>query len=450
MSWLAHEWRLLARSRICGFALLLLLAITSASVACGLHEIRRQQESIERLGALNDTELARLANRHARGESAGYAAYYSFHHTWDAPSVSAFAALGLRDVAPYALRVRALGLQAQLHEGETFNPEMALPGKFDFAFVLIYIAPLILIALLHDLVSSERQSGRLRMLLAMSGARGSPWLRRVGLRFALVLACMALPLLAGALWSGVSAGVLAAMLSIVAGYLAFWTGLAFFVATVGMRSTTNATLLMGLWALLTLALPALANVGVTRMAPVQQGVDLMLAQRQDIHAAWDRPRDATMAAFFQTHPEWKDTSPLPWGFHWKWYYAFQQLGDERVADQAKAYRDGLLRRQRWTRRLGDFLPGVGAQAALHRLADTDLEAQLAFQDRITAFHGEVRRFYYPYVFDEVAFTREDFLKAPRFRLTERAADAAPDATWSIWLLALVLFVASIRAARRIG
>src|SRR2546429_1644903 len=56
--------------------------------------------------------------------------------------------------------------------------------------------------------------------------------------------------------------------------------------------------------------------------------------------------DLTMERFFRSHPEWRDTAALPAGFHWKWYYAFQQLGDESVASQFAAYRAGLRSEER--------------------------------------------------------------------------------------------------------
>src|SRR5260221_6359862 len=160
----------------------------------------------DRLAQLQQEDMAAQASRHAQSGDAGSVAYYGFHATWDAPSSTAFLALGLRDAAPYVLRVRALALQAQLHEGESFNPELALAGRFDFAFVLVYLVPLFLIALLYDLVSGERESGRLGMLQAMPGTGRRLWLRRAGLRSVLVLACVALPALAGALAGGAAAG----------------------------------------------------------------------------------------------------------------------------------------------------------------------------------------------------------------------------------------------------
>ena len=414
MNWLTHEWRLLVRSKLAVAALMLLLVLSALAVLCGVREVARQQQTIAHLAELQQQDLDTQAHKYARGGDAGAAAYYTFHGTWDAPSATAFLALGLRDAAPYVLRVRALALQAQLHEGESFNPELALAGRFDFAFVLVYLAPLFLIALLYDLVSSERQSGRLGTLLALPGAGRRLWLRRAGLRMALVFGCLMLPVLVGALGSGTTMAAVASVLLTTAAYLTFWSGLAMLVATRSASSTANAMALMGCWAVLTLILPTLANAALARAVPVHQGVELMLAQRQAVHGAWDLPPDATMAKFFRTHPEWKDTAPLPSGFHWKWYYALQQLGDESVAPQLAAYREGLLARQRWTVRLGWLLPGVGVQAVLHRQANTDLIAQLAYQDRIADFHARLRAFYYPYLFNDVRFGSQDFAAQPRF------------------------------------
>lgn len=411
MSALSFELRLLWRSRPMAAALLLLLLLSSLAVWSGLNEVARQRQSIARVGPLNEQDVAAVARAHADSPNGGDVAYYTFYTTADPPSDAAFLAIGMRDVAPYVLRVRALGLQAQLYDGETFNPELALAGRFDFAFVLIYVAPLFLIALLHDVLSGERQAGRLRMLLALPrGARF--WRRRVLLRCALVFACVALPACVGMLAASTGVAVAGIVLATTAAYLAFWTGISLLVATRGWRSVANATALMGTWAVLTLVLPALANVMLTRAVPVHQGVDLMMAQRQAVHGAWEIPREETMRRFFANHPEWRDTAPLPSRFHWKWYFAFHQVGDESVAAQARDYRAGLDARQAWSERLGWLLPGVGAQAILHRLAGTDLPAQLAYQDRIAAFHHRIREFYYPYLFNDRPFRAADYARRP--------------------------------------
>lgn len=437
MNWLIHEWRLLLRSRLSMVALLLLLSLTGVAVWSGLYEIERQQQTIARLAPLHEQDVAA---QYAKGGGAGSQAYYTFYNTWDAPADAAFLALGLRDAAPYVLRVRALGLQAQLYEGEVFNPELALPGRFDFAFVLIYLAPLFVIALLHDLVSVERQSGRLRLLLSLpDGAH--VWRRRIVLRYGLLFACLAMPVLVGAAVAGTTLDKLSMVLVVAASYLAFWVGLALLIAARGWYSVTNATALMGTWVLLTLVLPTLANVALVHTIPVHQGVDLMLAQRQAVHSAWEIPREETMQRFFVNHPEWKDTAPLSARFHWKWYFAFHQVGDESVAAQAQAYRGGLLSRQAWTDRIGWLLPGVGAQAVLHQIANTDLPAQLAYQDRIADFHRQIREFYYPYLFNDRLFGAEDFQARPVF-LPQPHDAMAPNAN-ALILLVLCWLIAGL-------
>lgn len=411
----SHELRLFLRQRIALPTLGLMTVLAGASVWAGLAEVERQRDVIVRIQPQQAADEAAVADRTTQKGDAGTAAYHTFHITWDEPSGLAFAALGQRDVAPYVLRVRALALESQIHEGENYNADLALPGRFDWAFVLTYLAPLFLIVLLHDLVSGERESGRLNLLKVMSAGGRMLWGRRVVLRSGLIYLAMAVPFLIGAALSGTTPLMALSVLGIAALYLVFWTGLAVLVASYGARSVTNAATLAAAWLVLTLILPGLALLAINAGIPVRQGIELTLAQRESVHAGWDKPKEATMQAFFRHYPEWRESGTVDGAFHWKWYYAFQHLGDVSVADKVRAYRQGLEARDAWTDRLGLVLPAVGVQAAIHRLAETDLAAQLAYQDRIRAFHERLRRFYYPYLFRDVPFGKEDFLKAPRFQ-----------------------------------
>jgi ABC-2 type transport system permease protein len=123
-----------------------------------------------------------------------------------------------------------------------------------------------------------------------------------------------------------------------------------------------------------------------------------------------------MRAFFATHPQWAD-SALGAAFHYKWYFAFHQVGDDSVAEKARTYRQGLENRDQVARSLGWVLPSVGVQALLTRMAQTDLAAQLAYQDRIRDYHRRLREFYYGYMFRDRPFGKADFDRAPRFEAT---------------------------------
>ena len=417
-----------------------LFLLAAAGVGAGLAEVARQQAVIARIGPQQAEDIGAIADWVSRDKDPGNAAYYTFHATWDPPSDLAFAALGTRDVAPYVLRVRALGLEAQLYEGEIGNPEAALPGRFDFAFVLVYLTPLFVILLFHDMRSGEREAGRLWSLETAAGSARRLWAARIAVRELALFAALALPFLAGALLAGTASWKAVTVLALVLAYLAFWTVVCLLVARAARSSLANAMTLAAAWLVLTLILPAVGHVAINAAVPLRQGMELSLLQRTAVHRAWDIPKSQTMAAFFRTHPEWASTSPVTTPFHWKWYFAFHQVGDQSVASLARAYEAGVLRRAELSGGLGHLLPGVGVQVALHRLAATDPQAQMAYLDRIRDFHAELRRFYYPYLFNERPFDRADFARAPAFR-------PRPDgATWPGSLLAGVVLVTLLAGA----
>ncbi|MBB3349257.1 DUF3526 domain-containing protein [Sphingomonas sp. BK069] len=409
-----HEVRLLLRARLTVVVLALLVALTIAALAAGVAEVSRQRAAIAAIPAAQAEDIAAVAAYVDRSKDAGSAAYYSFHPTWDSPAPLAFAAIGMRDVSPYILRVRALGLEAQIYDGDTFNPELALPGRFDFAFVLVFLAPLFVIALFHDMVSGEREAGRWRMLAALPRGGTALTRRRTLLRLALLWLALALPFAVVAAWSGVLLGSILAVTLVIAAYLLFWIGIAALVGRLRWSSVANAATLAAGWLVLVLVVPTLAHVAINRAVPVAQGAEIALAQREQVNHAWDIPREETMRRFYAHHPRWADSPPLGAAFHYKWYLAFHQVGDESVAASVAAYRDGLERRDALARALGWALPSVGVQALLTGLAETDLRAQLAYQDRIRAFHRRLREFYYAYLFHDRPFGADDFRLAPSY------------------------------------
>lgn len=407
-----RELWFLGRSRSALSAILLLAVLASVAVAFGLAETARDRAAIAQVLALQAEEDVTVA---ARTSDAGGSAYGTYFPTWDSPSPLAFAALGQRDLSPSVLRVRALALEAQLYENEQANPELALPGRFDLAFVTVYLAPLVLIVLLHDLWSGEREAGRLAALQAIPRSLSRIFISRAGVRAALVALALLAPFGVGALVEGAALGTALMFAAALIGVVVFWTLAILAVARLGARSTVNAAALASLWFGLTLVGPAAANLVVTAAVPVTEGPRLARENRDAVHGAWDLPRQPTLDQFIALYPEWADTAPMTEPFHWKWYFAFQHLGDVAVADLSQAYRQGIERREQLSGVAGWLMPPVGLQQMMHRLAETDVTAQLAYQDRVRAYHTEIREFYYLYLFRDQPFGPEDFAKAPRYQ-----------------------------------
>lgn len=450
MSTIPFELKLLLRSRLAAGGLVFLLLLAVLAIWSGQRSVAAQNAALARITAAHEQDVARVAAKYGKGGDAGYAAYQTSHLTWDTPAPLAFAAFGQRDLQPFALRVRLLGLQAQLYESETINPDLALPGRFDFAFVLVYLVPLIVIALMHDLVSSERESGRLRLVASLPLAQTRFWFKRTALRYVLVYATACVPFAGAALFSGAGGLDMLGVLGIAGVYIAFWFGLSLLVAVVARSSASAAAALLACFVVLNLVLPTAWNAFISRAVPVAKGIELTLAQRQEVHQGWDLPKSATFEKFFRTHPEWRDTPPVNVRFHWKWYYAMHQAGDDAVAPLVAQYRRSMAEREELTRQAGLLLPSVGAQVLLHRLANTDLQGQLNYQGRIERFHGELRRYYYPFVFHERSFGPAEFARLPRFEAAPAAGELRQELLASGGLLALMVLAFAVLSLRRIA
>jgi ABC-2 type transport system permease protein len=375
------------------------------------------------------------------GEIGYYHTTFAVHH----PTPWASLSLGQRDVNPYYVKLRLLGLQAQLYASENVNPTKALNGNFDLAFVLVYLFPLLIIALSFNLLSSEKEQGILTLLLAQPISAGLVVGAKLAFRLALVLG-LALVLSAVAmLWAQVPLdGRVGLWLALVTLYCLFWFGVTYLVTGLQRNSAFNAVALVGLWLVLVVLVPGLLNVYVSAARPVPQGIELTVKQREEIHGGWDKPKAETMNRFFALYPQFRDTTTIKERFVWRWYYAFQHLGDQSVQPLAAAYAQGLQQRYELVNRLSWLSPAINAQTSLNALAGTDLPSHLAFQQSATRYHDALRTFYYSYLFHKVAFTHADYAQEPTHTFTSTSEIGTAAGGLSKLLLSVsVLFAAGL-------
>jgi ABC-2 type transport system permease protein len=410
-----REWRFLRRDRAAWLWLGLAFIVSLTAVTLGLIEIDNQRKELADLQTLDAAERAVVLAEQSDWGSAGY---YTFHLTADAPSDFAFAAIGKRDVSPWKHRVRMLALEGQIYETDASNPDFALIGRFDFAFIASLLAPLFVIFLLFDLRSGERAAGRLELLEASQGQR-SLWPIRAGLRIGLLTLAVVLPLWAGGLWSGASALIMLLATLAVALYLVFWGVVSLYLAKAKWTSSVNLTVLLGVWLGLCAVLPAMLNTAIDRAVPLPDGGEIMLTQREAVNDAWDLPKAATMTPFIERHPDLAAYADVGESFTWNWYYAFQQVGDQTAEPLSQAYREGREKRDHLTGLASFISPATALERGLERLAKTDTRAALRYEDSVRDFHAELRDYYYPRLFEEREFSVDAAADLPQFDVDEK-------------------------------
>ena len=412
LSVLNREVGHLTRSKFIVLCLLATLIMSGLAVYGGQQEVNSQLAIIAELIELNDNEL-----KLARAEQSdwGGLAYSSFHLVYDEPSSFAFAALGQRENEPWKHRVRALALEGQIYERDVGNPVLALVGSFDFAFFGGVVLPLLLIVLLHDLKSQERESRRLSLLVASSGAASSPFRLRAILIALLVALASAVPLVLGALLSGASMTTMGASLLVLVLNVGFWSYLCYAVANKEQASATLLGQLLGIWVVLVIVVPTTGRLFIQYAVPVPSGADIQMTQREAVNDAWDLPKEVTMQAFVERHPEWRPYADVTQPFEWKWYYAFQQVGDQTAEPLSRAYMEGRSSRDQWGWVVAALSPPALFERVYQTLAETDMASQLSYEMQVRQFHKRLRHFYYPRLFLGEPFDPEQTVHTPLFQ-----------------------------------
>ncbi len=408
---------MLLRDRMCALALIFMFLCSAFAIHQGNQSIAKLSAERDRVSALLAAQNSDRANDIPEaGADAGDLAYYSFYAATDSSHAWSFIALGNRSFEPPVQRIRMLGLQGQLYDGQVQNPEISAVGSFDFAFIAVFLLPLLCIVLGHNVLSSERETGRLALLQACAKQLNTLALRRACVRAGCAFLAIFLPLLGFAIFKQLPAlPLLYVMLALLA-YTAFWTFAALWLAPAHRSSAVNAVRGLTLWTLLVLVLPQLGQMLINQLIPVPQGKQIALAHRQSVASAWDIPKHDSFKVFFGAHPEWQNTAPVLVRFHWKWYFAFHHAADMQLAKTVEDFEQRVRERQRAADALAFLSPSIALQAALEIIADSRIERVLAKRKAILEFHTQLRRYFYPYIFEERLMTQVDFLKAPKFNV----------------------------------
>ncbi len=411
MDSLMRELRFALKDKVVVFTLVVSAILSSYTIGSGLKEVAAERALIERVYKLvtEDREFSL-----AKQSDAGGAAYYAFHFTYDLPSSLAFVSRGLRDDLPWKHRLRMLALEGQIYETDAGNPELSRIGKLDFAFIAAFLLPLLSILILYDLRAVEVRNNRWAFLSATSG-NGHRLLKiRASIRTALLYLAVILPFILVAISNAANLSNILIVAGVAAINLIFWLLIALLISTKIESGPTAAALLLGCWFAIAVIVPVGGKFLVESLITVPKGGELLLTQREAVNDAWDLPKEDTMQPFYQRHPVWAKSAAITRPFEWKWYFAFQQVGDQTVEPLSNELRTGILRRDRAMRLIAFFSPSLLTDRLLSKAAATDIDAFQSYDRCVRNYHKQLRDFYYPMLFADVAYSGEQMENLPEF------------------------------------
>ncbi|MGH9631627.1 MAG: ABC transporter permease [Bryobacteraceae bacterium] len=343
------------------------------------------------------------------------------------PTALAPLSIGQSDLYPGYFKVSVRSKDAFVNNDELENPINLLAGRFDLAFVIVFLVPLFVIALSYNLLSQEREQGTLAMVLSQPVSFRLLLAGKVAVRAGLLVGIIiAVPLL-GLLASGVDLSdsrTLSLFLlwsAAVIVYGLFWFFLAVTVNAFGSASSTNAVTLSAMWLLLVLILPSALNIAITTAYPVPSRVELINELRAASNSATSRGSQL-LAKYYEDHPELVSNSSADLADFTSRLMAVQQDVDRRMMPVMQRYDEQLVRQQRAVQRFRFLSPAIIMQEALNDIAGTGLERYRHFLRLVDGYHKQWQAYFLPRIFEQAQMTTEDYEQLPRFVYKEESLD----------------------------
>lgn len=468
------EARMMRRDGAIWFALLALAGVALFALAMGASRVAAQQAAIasaradetQRLSNLQKT-LAQLQQGETQGKPAPEPPPYrdprnaAFMGGGPAAAVAALApaplalvATGQSDLLPPAVRVTTGSKDSFLFADEIDNPANLMSGATDLAFVVVFVYPLVVLAMAFNLLAGEREQGTLAMTLASARRPSAALAGKLTARVAAPIAATLLAVAAGvwifAGWERLASPGFAALLIVVLLYGLFWAALAAAVDGLGRGSAFNALTLIGAWVAITMILPAAINSLAAFAHPAPSRIEMVLAARAASTDA-DRARDASLARYAQEHGDaGKPGGPQEMTLR---RLATQEAAFQRV-EAIVAEHDAQLARQRdMADRLGYLSPAYLTYQAMADVAGSGETRYRAFLDRIRAFHLDWREFFLSRAKAGASLTAQDYAAMPKFTQADEELMARPpaglaDPLIGVALPMLILIIFAWRGFRR--
>jgi len=399
----------------------------------------------------------------------GQAFYLMVNYATKPPLPSAAMAVGQSDIQPYFFRMLVTSKQDFINQYEFVHPLALLIGKFDLAFFIIYVLPLLLISIGFNALAQEKESGQLRLLMLQGLSPMRLLFNQLVIRSSIIILPLLLISISALLLfsEGIDLLSISLFVALVLAYAAFWLALSALVISYGNTSAYNAAVLVIFWLSLVIIIPAVLNTAIVtaNTAPSRiQYVDNL----RDKSDAIDKSSSKVMAQYFQDHPELAkksnaDNSNGETISQPDSSYSTKKIAKIAAVETAMqpyddAFQSVLMAQQLYAEKLSYLSPATIVQGALFELSGNGLVRHQHFIEQVLSHHKNLRYFYQQQI--SAAHQRGDFspcdgcnarvtlsdlAQIPKFTYQEKTSGAAWGNVLMLWLFSAILVVlASLR------
>lgn len=300
------------------------------------------------------------------------------------------------------------------------NPEQLLAGNLDTAFFIVFLFPLLLLALTYNLLSADKEAGIYPLLNAQASNIQKLMQYRLFFRWLAALFPFIITSVASFfILSPLPLFSFVAFMqwwSIALMYTMFWLALVALVQHFQFSSLINAITLAGVWVLLLIAIPGLFNTWFNYKYPAANKTEI--AEYRDYNfKAWDISLDKHKKYLFGIYPQLQkyaaksDTNNIK-----SFSYSLQVFNREKelhaaitgkAAEQAAAEEKTF-----WINPVG------GVMRSFATVSQTSLKHQQIFEKDVFAYREKKLKYLFENILNQPHFTKNDFVAMPKLERTD--------------------------------
>lgn len=335
------------------------------------------------------------------------------------------------------------------------GPIQVALGKLDLVFVVQWLFPLIIIGLGFGLLTEDRGRGVDRLLRIQGASLCHLTIARLVARSAVTLVPIILVLIF--VWGfGQNAGMHIAQKSnrlmwaafLIFAYIGFWWALVLWVNTWRLGRSQNLAVLVLVWIINALVLPALVSVASRSAHPAPSRHALVAESRAQEIAATKLSAEL-MGGYVHDHPELdkEHANKLPW---WVGIHLISKEVDSSVATQSNDFVVALESQQTAARKWRFLSPALMLYQGMTGLAGTDEKRFAEFRKQAQLFQNEYREAAGKLMIVDQKLDIETFKQLSSFKFKEpRLEETRSQIMLSISFLNLLILLLAVHAMYRL-
>lgn len=473
---LLYEWKHIFRQPAVWVLFFLFFIIGGYAIYSGNVLTKKKLESVElarkesdkdyynTLQAFKDTLTAEKKEQ-AKNAGNPYVIDYRYPRiAYDHPYPLAGLAAGIKDVTPATEKVNYYTDYAAVGR-EITNPALLFEGRLDLLYVNLYLIPLLIIVLMYNILSSEKEKGISRLLIVQGGTLKRVLLIKFFIRLIIVsLAALILNALGILLSPSGLPSVTDAFLwfFLLISYCIFWTSLCFMIISMDGNSVFNLFSCMAVWIFLLFLLPLAINKTVQLKNPSDlKLLDLEEKDRLISDEVWSMNPRTVVDSFYINYPKYRsaympsDTIDNQNDAFFAGYYHIKQNRMKAIVDSLW---EGDHKANQMAYQLIRYNPVQNTEHLFTLLARTSRGDYLQYKKDVKDFQHIWQNCFYDKVFSIrngrrvlSLFSPEELKKLPVFktRFHEVKKSEFVYGTGLLWILSLVFFTGGLLLIKKL-